>query len=260
VTARRLLGKVNPAGWLVVAALIGLWQLAVDTGVLDYEYLPSATEVAGAFGDLLSSGVLADDVRHTLLVTLGSSAIACVVGVVLGFAVALLPIFDRLFTASFDLLRTIPVIALMPVAMLIWGPAAHTEVIVATYGATWPILVNTAGGVRTVHPRLHEVARMFRFSRRRTLRWIVLPAALPDIVVGARLAVVTALVITIIAEMLVNAAGLGWGLVMAQQALQPAQMWAYAIAAGILGYLLNLVLIQAARRSLPGSAAFAEAA
>jgi len=250
--------RVNIIGWLVVVATIALWQLVVGTGLAGSEYLPAPDEVVAALGDLVSSGQLQQDVLHTTNVTLISSAIACLVGVSLGLTIALVPLFNRFFSASFDLLRTVPVIALMPVALLIWGPQAKTEIIVATYGAIWPILINTAGGVRAVQPRLHEVARMFRFSRAKTLRRIILPAALPDIVVGARLAVVTALVLAIIAEMLVNAHGLGWGLVTTQQALQPAQMWGYAIVCGVMGYFLNLILIQAARRSLPGSAAFAD--
>jgi ABC-type nitrate/sulfonate/bicarbonate transport system permease component len=99
-----------------------------------------------------------------------------------------------------------------------------------------------------VHPIKRDVARTFRLSRAETLRKIVFPVAMPSVLVGARLSVVTALVVSIVAEMLISPNGVGYGLVFSQQALQPGDMWAYAVVAGIMGYLLNVVLVQIVRR------------
>jgi ABC-type nitrate/sulfonate/bicarbonate transport system permease component len=252
---RRILNAFNLLGCLVTLAVIGLWQLVVESGLLEFDYLPPPTDVFDALSHLIGSGEMGSAVGHTLRATLLASAIAIVLGAMLGAAVGLLSLVERFFMATFDVLRTVPVVALMPVALLVWGPAAKTEIIVAVYAATWPMLVNAAGGVRAVHPRLRDVARTFRLSKRRTFTKIILPAAMPALLVGARLSVVTALVVTIVAEMLVNSEGLGWALIQSQDALQPAQMWAYAVVCGIIGYLLNVALMQLVRLGLPGGAA-----
>jgi sulfonate transport system permease protein len=255
--ARRMLHALNPAGWLVIVTLVAGFQLLVDAGLLDYEYLPSPSETASAFGNLLEQGGLGTIVLETLSVTLIAAAIAIAIGVTLGAAIGLVAPVRAYSLASIDVLRTIPVVALMPVALLIWGPSLTTEVVVATYAAVWPILINTSGGVVAVHQRLRDVAAMLEFSRRRTLRTIVIPAAMPSILVGARLAIINALVIAIVAEMLVDPRGLGWALVQAQQGLQPAQMWAYVVLIGLIGLALNAALVRAVRLALPGSAGLA---
>jgi len=251
----RLARTLNPSGVAVVAGAILLWQLLVATKVLDFSYLPAPTDVASALGDLLESGELATAVAHTLWVTLVASAIATVLGIALGLAIGLLPLVRTYSMSSVDFFRTLPLTAMIPAILLIWGPTAKAEIIAATYGAAWQIVVNTAGGVRSVHPRLHDVARTFQLTRFETVRKVIIPAATPAMLVGGRLAIVTALVVAIIAEMLINPEGVGAGLVSGQQSLQPAITWSYAVVAGIIGYLLNAVLVWAVRRALPGGGA-----
>lgn len=173
-----------------------------------------------------------------------------VVGIALGVAIGLV---DRLWSwmmASIEMLRTVPVVALVPVALLVFGPESTAEIVVAAYAASWPVLINVTGGIRSVKPQLHEVAATFRLSRWATIRKVVLPAALPTIVVGARLGLAISLVIVVVAEMIGPPEGLGYGLVEQQLALQPARVWAYVIVIGILGLLLNGLLNAIAGRQL----------
>jgi len=250
--SERFVRALNPAGWATVLAVLALWQLLVGTGVLDYEYLPSPTEVFSSLADEIGNGELFSAGIYTIGIALLASLIAIVVGVAIGAAVGLVaPVRDNTM-ASLDVLRTLPVVALMPVALLIWGAGSKTEIIVASYAAVWPMVINTAGGVRTIHPRLQEVGRMLRFTRRQALLKIILPAAIPAILVGARLAIVNALVIAIVAEMLISSKGLGWSLVQAQQALQPSTMWAYAVACGIVGFAFNALVVRGVQRAFPG--------
>lgn len=113
------------------------------------------------------------------------------------------------------------------------------EVVVAVYAATWPCLVNTLGGVALVHPRMYETANTFRLRRPARLRKIIVPAAAPSILVGARLSMGIAFVVTIVAEMVGNPAGLGYGLMVYQMALRPDALWAYVLVITALGVLLN---------------------
>jgi sulfonate transport system permease protein len=137
-----------------------------------------------------------------------------------------------------------PGIAFVPVALLLFGFSLKTELVVIVLPALWPVLINTMGGVAGVHPRLFEVGATFRLSRARVVTKIVIPAALPSILVGLRLSLTLALVLAIVAEMVGNPTGLGYAVVRDQQALRPALMFADVIVIGILGILLNQVLMQ----------------
>jgi len=248
MSRKRLIEVINPLGWAVVLLAIGLWELVIQAGIVDFSYTPPPSEIVKGFSDLVSSGDMGKAVWHTLSITLIASAIGMTIGILLGTALGLVS-WVRTFTmGTVDVFRTIPVVALMPVALLVWGASSKSEIVVASFAAVWPITLNTSAGVRSVHPVKSDVARTFRLSRLDTVRKIVFPVATPAILVGARLSVVAALVVAIVAEMIINPAGIGYGLVFATQSLHPDQMWAYAVAAGILGYLLNVLLVQLVRR------------
>jgi sulfonate transport system permease protein len=242
-------------GILVPLAAVAGWQTLKSMGWLDYEYLPSPREVVAALLDLARSGELVDDVAHTLRVTVAAAAIAMAFGAALGLAIGLIPAVRRYSMASVDFLRTIPAVALVPIAVLTFGPVRTAEVALATYAALWPIVLHTAGGVAAVHPRQYDVARMLRLGPVDTVRKIVVPAAVPAWLVGARMAVIIALLVSIVAEMMMSSQGLGGGLTESMHALAPARMWAYAVVCGILGALLNAGLRRAVRLALPGAPA-----
>ena len=245
---------INVSGMMVVISLLALWQLVIAAGLVQLDYLPTPTEIAAEGLRLLQSGELVTDTAHTMWTTLVATGIATIFGATVGLATGLVGLARTYSTSSIDFLRTVPVTALVPAALLVWGPSDTAEIAVAAYAATWPILVNTAGGVRGIPPRLYDVAKVMRMGRLAWVRRIVIPAATQSILVGVRLGVVTALVLAIVAEILINPKGLGWGIAQAQNALQPERLWAYTLTAGILAYLLNVLLVWAVGRALPGSA------
>jgi ABC-type nitrate/sulfonate/bicarbonate transport system permease component len=120
------------------------------------------------------------------------------------------------------------------------------------------MLINTAGGVRGVAPRLHDVARTLRLSRSATLLKIVVPSTGAAILVGARLALTTALVVCVVSEMLGLQNGVGYSLLLEQSADEPARMWAYILIVGTLGILANFGLVNAVRMIFPGVVASTE--
>ena len=246
---------VRHVGLIAPLAGLGAWQLLVSTGVLNYSYLPAPFEVGESLIALAASGELAADLAHTLAIVVLAAALALTLGGALGFAIGSLPPVRTYLMASVDFLRTIPAVALLPVVLLAFGPGPGTELILATWAAHWPVLVNTAGAVATVPARLHDVARTLRLTRARTVRTIVLPAVLPAWLAGARVAAMIALLVTVVAEMIMTPEGLGGGLIQSMQALDPARMWAHALMCGIVGALLNATLRRAVRIGLPGSAA-----
>jgi sulfonate transport system permease protein len=247
--------NVNLSGLMVPVGLIAVWQLLESTGLLDYEYRPSPGEILDALVALVRTGELAKDVVHTLGVALMAAGITLTFGAALGFAIGLLPMLQGYVMASIDFLRTIPAITLVPVAILTFGPVATTELMLAVYAALWPIVLNTAGGVAAVHPRQYDVARMLHFSPATTIRKMVLPAAVPAWLVGARLAAIIGLLVAIVAEMIMYPRGLGGGLIESLNALAPARMWAYALVCGVIGFTLNAMLRRLVHLALPGSSA-----
>lgn len=240
-------------GLLAPLVLIAAWQAAVSTGVLRLQFLPTPAAIAVELTGLAASGELAADLAHTVGVVTLAVLIAIGAGSGLGLAIGLLPMLRVHLASTIDVLRTIPAVALVPVALLTFGPVPTTELMLAVFAATWPVLVNTAGAVADVPGRLRDVAATLRLSRASTVCKIVIPAVVPAVLVGARLAVIIGLHVCVIAEMLMYPRGLGGGLIESMNALHPARLWAYAVSCGVVGYLLSVLLQRAVRLGLPGS-------
>lgn len=251
---RPLLDRVNLSGLILIGAVLGCWQLADRIGLIHLQYVPPPSGVAEGLREIASSGALWSALLHTVMAVLVAWALMMVVGVALGLAIGLSRVISTWTMASVQLLRTLPAIALVPVALLTVGLSIESEILVAAYVGTWPVAISTAVAVQGAHPRLHEVAQCFRLSRRETVQKLLLPAAWPEIVVAARLGMTIALIVVVVTEMIGNPAGLGFMLVRAEQALQPEQMWGYLITTGALGAALQMVLNATARSALPGFA------
>lgn len=249
------LKRINVVGLLTMAALAGVWEVLVRSGTIDFDFLPAPSAIADAFGTLFSSGELVETVTHTLRSAIIGWVIASLVGIALGVWLGLSDTAWRYSMASIEVMRAIPPISLVPVALLTFGFSLRMELTLIVYVGAWTMLVNTIDGVRSVRPELLDVARMLRLSKLRTIRTLILPAATASIVVGLRLALSLALVLAVVAEMIGNPAGLGNALVSAQQALQPEQMFAYVVTIGVLGIALNAGLRYATARAFPALAA-----
>lgn len=245
------LRRVNVIGLLTMALLVGLWEALVGSGVLDYQFLPAPSGVGRATGTLLSSGTLVADLLHTLEVALLGFTLAAVLGVGVGLLLGLSDAAWRNSMASLEVVRAIPPVSLVPLALLLFGFSVRMELTVSVFVSAWPTTINTINGVRGVRPELLDVALMLRMSPATRLRKILLPASMPSIVIGLRLSLSLCLVLAVVAEMIGNPSGLGNGLVRSQQALQPEQMFAYVLTIGVLGVVLNGVFRYLSARAVP---------
>jgi ABC-type nitrate/sulfonate/bicarbonate transport system permease component len=244
-----MLKRINVVGLFTMAALVGLWEALVRSGMVDFEFLPAPSGVIEALGSLLSSGELFTSVIHTLRSTIVGWVIASLLGIALGVWLGLSDTAWRYSMATIEVMRAIPPISLVPVALLVFGFSLRMELTLIVYVGAWTVLVNTIDGVRSVRPELLDVARMLRMSKLTTIRKLILPSATASIIVGLRLALSLALVLAVVAEMIGNPSGLGNALVSAQQALQPEQMFAYVVTVGVLGVGLNAALRYASARA-----------
>lgn len=247
-----MLKRVNYLGLITMLVLVAAWEGLVLSGVLTYDFLPAPSAVAGGARTLLASGELGANVSHTLRVTLLGWLLAGSLGFGLGLVLGLSKTAWRWSMASIEVMRAIPPISLVPVAVLAFGFSVRMELTIILFVSAWPVLVTTIEGVRGVRAELLDLAAMLRMSRLTRIVRLVLPSAMPSILVGLRLAMSLSLVLAVVAEMIGNPAGLGDALVRAQQALQPAQMFAYVLTIGLLGVGLNAALGLASARLLGG--------
>jgi ABC-type nitrate/sulfonate/bicarbonate transport system permease component len=250
---QHLLHRINWPGLATIALAFLLWEMLLRAGFAQYQNLPAPSAIAGGLIEISASGQLLADTLHTLGSVLVGWGTALLVGIVVGLLLGVSRTLRRYCLASIEMLRPMPGIAFAPVALLLFGFSLQMELMVIILPALWPVLINTMGAVMGVHARLFEVGRTFRLSRGEILRKIMLPAALPGVLVGARLSMTLALVLAIVAEMVGNPAGLGYAVVREQQAMRPELVFAYVVAIGALGVILNAVLTGAVARLFPAA-------
>ena len=157
----------------------------------------------------------------------------------------------RLSVVSVELFRPIPSVALIPIALLVYGFGYRMEIAIVSFACFWPMLILSQAAVAGVEPRLLEVARILGMGRLQQIGRIVLPASLPRVFVAFRLVVGIAMVVAVTVEIAANPRGLGYGMILAQQNLRPELMFALLLWVGILGWAINAGLL-ALQRSLFG--------
>jgi ABC-type nitrate/sulfonate/bicarbonate transport system permease component len=235
-----------------IALFLLAWQAVVGSGLASYDYLPSPVAIARSIPELVDDRGVIGETLHTLGATLAGWAIAIAVGLSLGALLGFSRTARDYGLASVELLRPVPAVALVPAAMLLFGFSIQTELVVIVIPTIWPVLVSTMRGIMAVPDRLEDVARALRLGRVETVLKVLIPAAAPAVLVGLRLAMTTALVLAVVAEMIGNPEGIGYAVVREAQALHPDLMFAYVLIAGLLGILLNAALVRLARLILPG--------
>ena len=199
--------------------------------------LPSPAKVAGAFvqwGPLIAANALASVTR----VAVGVGA-AFVVAVPLGLLIGRYPVLDRLTDWSIQAFRAVPPISLIPLAMLFFGIGDTPAIVLIFLSAVWPLLLNTIFGVRGIERTLLKVAASARAGEALVLRDIVLPAALPAIFTGLRLAIGGGWLTVVTAEMIAVKSGLGYMILNAQMTFRTELIFAGIIVIGAIGLLAD---------------------
>ena len=234
-------------------AFLALWEAGVRAGVRGLEYLPPPSDIATALVRLVQTPALIQEMAHTIGAALISWITAIVIGVVAGSALGLSAALRAWAMPSIELLRPLPPVALIPVALLLFGFSIATEFFVIVIPCIWPVLVATMSGFASTPKRLRDVARSLRLGRLETIRKILIPTAAPSILIGARLSMSTSLVLAVVVEMIGNPEGLGYALVRESQALDRELMFAYVVLIGGLGVAFNFAIEALGDRVMPGA-------
>ena len=237
-------------GLLIPVALIALWEIGSRAGTLPEDTMSRPSAIAAAGWEALTDGSLLIATAQTFQTALLGLALGSVIGIALGICIGLSPVLEAVVGPTLDTVRPIPAVALIPLALLIYGFGVRMEVLVITYACVWPVLIVTISAVRGIEPRLIEVARTLEMPTLSRMRRIVLPAALARIAVGIRVSAGVALVVAVTVEIVLNPQGLGYGMIIAAQSLRPELMWAELLWVGFAGWAFNTLLSTVDRRWL----------
>jgi NitT/TauT family transport system permease protein len=236
---------------LVGVAIITLALEAVTRAELvNPRYLPPASTVLVATGQIALDGEFLTAVLGTLRAWTLGMAIAIVLAVPLGMILGSSRRSWLAATAAIEFLRPIPSVALIPLMILLLGRGLEMKTALVVYACSWPILFNTIYGMREVDPIARDTARAFGFGRLAVLRRVSMPSAAPFIYTGIRIAAAIALIVTVSTELIAGGSeGIGtWMLVRSQTGIEREFVYAGTIFAGLLGLAINVLLVAGERR------------
>ena len=233
---------------VVLLGMIGVWELTALSGLLSPVFLPPVENALAALWALAGDGTLWTAILGTTGRMLVGFAFATLVGCSLGILIGLSPGARAYIEPSLEFLRPLPASAIIPAAILMLGLTKTMIIVVIIFGSLWPTLLATVQGIKSVEPRLFEMAQTMELSRREVILSIVLPSALPDIFAGVRLGLTVSLILAVVTEMMSAEPGLGSIILQAARSFNSADLFAGVIVLGGLGFLINMVMEQAQRR------------
>lgn len=222
-------------GILPLLALLATWQAAVSADLYPPVLLPSPLKVANAF--VLYAPTIAANAGASVLRVIIGVGLAFITAVPAGLLIGRYQLLDEITDWSIQVFRSIPPIALIPLAMLFFGIGDTPAIVLIYVSALWPLLLNTIFGVRGIERTLLKVAASARASESLVLRDIILPAALPSIFTGLRLAIGGGWLTVVTAEMIAVKSGLGYMILNAQMTFRTELIFAGIIVIGIIGLL-----------------------
>lgn len=250
--ARRFSGTRALRAIRSFAVFLALWW-AVAAWVDNSIQLPTPGRVALALVDLAASGELFDNVLISTTRLVISLIVALVLAVPLGFFMGLNEKANAYLDPLVELLRPISGIAWIPLALFIFGIGDVLPVFIMVYVAFFPLLLNTIAGVRNVDRKLVNAARTMGVGQAALLRKVIVPAALPTVMVGFRLAFAGAWAAIIAAELIGSPSGLGFAIEWYRELLMTPKVFAFIAMIGLVGYLCDVALRALQRRLTPWS-------
>ncbi|MFJ9523549.1 ABC transporter permease [Kitasatospora sp. NPDC101801] len=233
---------------VAIALLLVLWELAPRLDLVDRTFLPPVSEVLDAWLGLLDSGQLAVNTWASLGRSLSGFGLAVVIGVPLGLLIGWYRPVANLLSPLLELFRNTAALALLPVFVLILGIGETSKISIVLYACLWPILLNTISAVRSVDPTLLRLARSLDLSPVRLFQKVILPASVPVVFTGIRLAGAVSILVLVAAEMVGAKAGLGYLINASQYNFAIPQMYAGIVTISVIGVAFNQLLVWLERR------------
>lgn len=227
--------------WLLPAALILAWELAAKAGWLSSRILPEPWAVARAAWSLALSGELWTHVRISAWRAISGFAVGGGLGLLLGLLTGTFKQAETLLDTSIQMIRNIPALALIPLVILWFGIDESSKLFLVSIGVFFPVYLNTFHGIRSVDKGLIEMAKSYGLSGWPLYRDVILPGALPSILVGVRFALGLVWVLLIVAETISAQAGIGYMTMNAREFLQTDVVLVGILLYALLGKLADIL-------------------
>jgi sulfonate transport system permease protein len=221
------------APWILPLLILGAWEATARAGVLSVRVLPEPLAVVKAAWALMLSGEMWANVKVSTWRAVIGLAVGGSLGLVLGLATGLFRPIEIALDSTVQMMRNIPALAMIPLVILWFGIEEQAKLFLIALGVFFPVYVNTFHGVRSVDANLIEMAKSYGMRGFTLYRDVILPGALPSILVGVRLALGLMWVTLIVAETISSQAGIGYMTMNAREFLQTD-----VVAVGILLYAL----------------------
>ena len=231
-----------------ITLFLALWELAPALGWVEPAFLPPFTTVVHALVQLAEDGTLWTDITASLHRSLTGFALAIAIAIPLGLLIAWYRGVADVLSPLLTVFLNTAAVALIPVFTLILGIGDFSKIAMITYACFWVVLFNTISGARSIDPLLVKSARSLGLSNLSLFRKVVLPAAVPAIFTGIRLAGAASMMVLITTEFVGAKAGLGYLIISAENNFQIPQMYAGILTISIIGVGFNSLLVLVERR------------
>ncbi|GAA1754628.1 ABC transporter permease [Aeromicrobium alkaliterrae] len=235
--ARRRYGRLAPRV-TVLAVLLGGWWAFAAAGVISEDLVPTPLGTVRAWAELVVTAEYWNSILETLRGAAAGLLFAMVIGVPIGLLTGTYAALERCTRVLFDVLRTFPGIAMLPVFLLILGATFTMKAVVVFIACVFIIVLQAQYGARSVTPTIRETVRAYRIPKRLWFRRVVLPSSIPSIMTGLRLAAALSVLVAIGVEVLTTVPGIGFRVTEAQLGNDSSSAWAYILTAGVLGFLI----------------------
>lgn len=240
------LGETLSYGLVGLVAFFAIWSLLPMTGIVPAQFLPSPLTVLERIAVLttehFAGATLPAHIAYSFARFISGFALAALIGLPLGLLMGWFRILDEIVSPIFDGLRFIAPIAWVPFAALWFGTGIGGPILIIFAGAFPPCVINAYRGARQVDPRLIEAAEMLGTSNLRMMTDILLPASVPSIIAGLRVAAGLGWQSLVGAELIVASTGVGFMMVQAQANVATSTVMAGMVAIGIVGLLIDALL------------------
>ncbi|NFB04149.1 ABC transporter permease subunit [Weissella paramesenteroides] len=221
--------------WLIPVAIIIIWEVIVDAGMIDTTYVPSPSAVGSQAITLWQEGTLQQNIGISLYRATIGLLIGGTIGFTLGVANGLSRISNLLFNSTVQMVRNIPHLALIPLIIIWLGIGEPAKVTLVAIGVMFPIYINTLHGIQSIDPKLIEMGRSYQLSKWQMLTKIIFPGAMPTILMGIRYALGVMWTTLIVSETISSSSVIGYMETNAQQFLDMPTIFLAIIIYAILG-------------------------
>jgi ABC-type nitrate/sulfonate/bicarbonate transport system permease component len=242
VRQRRRTWSNRLLGVLGILIFLGIWELLPLLGIVDGRFLPPASAAIADLVTKFGDPVFWTAVWDTMVAWLIGMVISVVAAAVLGFVIGSSSFLRKFTNSTIEFLRPVPSVALIPLAVLLFGVGIESALLLIVYACFWQVLIQVLYGVADVDVVAMDTAKSYGMGPMARVRYVVFPTALPYLMTGIRLAAAVALILAITAQLIIGTPGLGAEIARAQSGGAYVSMYSLVLATGLLGVIINIIM------------------